>query len=121
MTSKPLVVEEAVIGELVKTNILLTILNNLIESSTIPTDKVELIELPMDSKLPTGLRFVDLSILSDMFSSFFLDIEDEIKDLEDLSKLNAETVNLSIAFLHYVRLTAPKTIVVSNENYGDQC
>ena len=42
--------------------------NNLLESSTISTDKVELIELPKDSILPTGFRFIDLFILSDIFS-----------------------------------------------------
>ena len=43
MTSKPLVVEEAVIEELVETNQLLTNVNKLIELSTISSDKVELI------------------------------------------------------------------------------
>ena len=33
------------------------------------------------------------------------------KDLQDLCKLDAETVNLSIAFILYLRLTASKTIV----------
>ena len=42
--------------------------NNLLESSTILTDKVELIELPKDSILPTGFRFIDLFILPDVFS-----------------------------------------------------
>ena len=68
MTSKPAVVEEATVEELVETNQLLTNVNNLLEHSTISTDKVELIELPKDSILPTRFRFIDLSILSDMFS-----------------------------------------------------
>ena len=49
MTSKPLVVEEAVIEELVETNQLLTNVNKLIELSTISSDKVELIEFRKDS------------------------------------------------------------------------
>ena len=68
MTSKPLVVEEVIIEELVETNQLLTNVNNLIEPSTISTDKVESIELLRDSVLPKGFRFIDSSILSDVFS-----------------------------------------------------
>lgn len=41
MTSKLLVVEEAIIEELVETNQLLTNVNKLIEPSIISTDKVE--------------------------------------------------------------------------------
>ena len=44
MTSWPLVVEEAIIEELVESNELLTNENNVIEPSTISTDKFELIE-----------------------------------------------------------------------------
>ena len=43
-------------------------MNNLLEPLIISTDKIELIELPKDSILPTGFRFIDLSILSDAFS-----------------------------------------------------
>ena len=68
MTSKPLVVEEAVIEELVETNQLLTNVNKLIEPSTISSNNVELIEFRKDSILPTGIRFFDLSILSDVFA-----------------------------------------------------
>ena len=68
MTSKSVLVEEATVEELVETNQLLTNVNNLLEHSTISTDKVELIELPKDSILPTRFRFIDLSILSDVFS-----------------------------------------------------
>ena len=63
MTSKPLVVEEAIIEELVENNQLLANVNNLIEPSKFSTDKVELTELPKKSILPSGL-----SILSDVFS-----------------------------------------------------
>ena len=68
MTSKPSVVEEANIEKLVEAKQHLTNVNNLIKPSTISTDKVELIELPKVSILPTGFRFIDLSILSDVFS-----------------------------------------------------
>ena len=67
MTSKPVVVEEANVEELVETNQLLTNVNNLIEPSIISAGRVELIELPKESILPTGFRFIDLSILSDCF------------------------------------------------------
>ena len=93
--------------------------NNLLESSTILTDKVELIELPKDSILPTGFRFIDLFILPDVFSWLacpnysttntlkLQDIEDKKKGLakQSLCKLNVETVNLSIAFILHLRLT----------------
>ena len=58
MTSKPVVVEEANVEELVETNELLTNENNLLKPLTTSTDKVELIELPKDSILPTRLRFI---------------------------------------------------------------
>ena len=64
MTSKPVVVEKAK----VKTDQLLTNVNKLSEPSTISKEKIELIELPKDSILPTGFRFIDLFILSPMFS-----------------------------------------------------
>ena len=67
MTSKPAVVEEANVEELAETNQLLTNVNNLIEPSIILTGRVELIELPKELILPTGFRFIDLSILSDVF------------------------------------------------------
>ena len=63
MASKPVVIEEV---HVVEANQLLKNANNLLEPSTISTDKVELIELPQDSKLPTGFGFIDLSILSDV-------------------------------------------------------
>ena len=44
MTSKPLAIEEVIIEELAKTNQLPRNMNNLIEPSTILTDKVELFE-----------------------------------------------------------------------------
>ena len=66
MTSKAVVVEEANVEKLVETNQFLAKANNLIETSTISTDKVELIELPKNSVLPTGFRFIDLSFLSDV-------------------------------------------------------
>ena len=90
MTSKPL---EAIIEELVETNQHLTNMNKLIKASTISSDKVELTELPKDSVLPTGFRFIDLSILSDVFSLLacpncsttntfkLIDIEDKKKGL----------------------------------------
>ena len=64
MTSKPVVVEKAK----VKTDQLLKNVNKLSEPSTISKEKIELIELPKDSILPTGFRFIDLFILSPMFS-----------------------------------------------------
>ena len=64
MASKPVVIEEV---HVVEANQLLKNANNLLEPSTISTDKVELIELPQDSKLLTGFRFIDLSILSDVW------------------------------------------------------
>ena len=68
MTPKPAVVQETNEEELVETNQLFTNVNNLLQPSTISTDKVELIELPKDSVLPTGLRSIDLSILPDVLS-----------------------------------------------------
>ena len=68
MTLEPVVVEEANIEELVQTNQLLTNVSNFLEPSIISTDKVELIELPKDSLLPTEFRFTNLFILSDVFS-----------------------------------------------------
>ena len=63
MTSRPLVKEEAILEELV---------DNRYEQFNRNFDNVnwqfELIELPNDSILPTGLRFIDLSILPDAFS-----------------------------------------------------
>ena len=67
MTSKPLVVEEVIMEELIETNQLLTNVNNLIEPSTISTEKVASIKLLKDAILPTGFRFIDLSIQSDVF------------------------------------------------------
>ena len=68
MTPKPAVVQETNEEELVETNQLFTNVNNLLQPSTISTDKVELIELPKDSVLPTGLRSIDLFILLDVLS-----------------------------------------------------
>ena len=96
-------------------------MNKLGENSTI--DKTELIELPKDSVLPTGFRFINLSILSDLFSlwrvqiarqqilSSFSALNTTKNDLQDLCKLNVEAVNLSIALTLHHRLTAPKTMV----------
>ena len=63
-----MVEEEGNVTELVETNQLLTNGNILLEPSRILIDKVELIELPNDSVLPTRFIFIDLSILSDVFS-----------------------------------------------------
>ena len=52
MTSRPILVEEAIIEKLVETNQLLTNANKLIEPSTTSTDKVEFIQLSKDSILP---------------------------------------------------------------------
>ena len=68
MTPKPAVVQETNEEELVETNQLFTNVNNLLQPSTISTDKAELIELPKDSVLPTGLRSIDLFILPDVLS-----------------------------------------------------
>ena len=68
MTSKPVVVEQANVEELVETNQLLTNVNNLLEPSTNQTNKAELIELPNNLVLPTAFRFIDLSILPNVFS-----------------------------------------------------
>ena len=121
MTSKSLVVQEAIIEELVENNQLLTKVNKLIEPSTILTDKVELIELPKDSVLTTGFRFTDLSILSDVFSLMacpiystaktllsFSTLKTRKKNLQDLCKLSVDTVNLSITFTIHLRLTTPQ-------------
>ena len=43
-------------------------MKELIEPSTISTDKVELIEVSKDSILPSEFRFSNLSILFDVFS-----------------------------------------------------
>ena len=93
ITSKPVVVEEANVEIFVETNQLLTNVNNLLEPSTISTDKFDLIELPKDSMLPTRFKFIDLLILSDVISLLacpnfltantlkLLDIEDKKKGL----------------------------------------
>ena len=88
--------------------------NNFLEPSTILTDKVELIELPNDSILPTGFRFVDLSILSDVFSllactNCSTTNTPKLQDAEDKKK--ALACELSIAFILHLKYTAPKTIV----------
>ena len=110
MTSKPLVVEEAVIEELVETNQLLTNVNKLIELSTISSDKVELIEFRKDSILLTGIRFFDLSILSDVFSLLtcpncsttntpkLLDIEDKNKGLEKFVQIKCTECGFKHSF-----------------------
>ena len=93
MTSRPILVEEAIIEKLVETNQLLTNVNKLIEPSTTSTDKVEFIQLPKDSILPKWFRFIDLFILPDVFSLLacqscsttntlkLLDIEDKKKQI----------------------------------------
>ena len=70
MTSWPLVVEEAIIEELVESNELLTNENNVIEPSTISTDKFELIELPKDSYPQDS----DLLIYSSCQICFFIGV-----------------------------------------------
>ena len=84
---------------------------------------VPLIELPKNSILPTGFRFICLLILSNVFSWLecpncwtantlqLLDIEDKEKWLSRLNKSNAQAINLSIAFILHFRLTATKSIV----------
>ena len=68
MTSKRFVVEETIIEKLLETNQLSTNVNNLLKTSTVSTNKVELTELPKDSILPTGFTIINLSFLSDVFS-----------------------------------------------------
>ena len=68
MTSKSVVVEEANVEALVETTQLLTNVDSLLKPSTISANKAELIELLKDSILPTGFRFIDLFILSDVLS-----------------------------------------------------
>ena len=93
MTSRPILVEEAIIEKLVETNQLQRNVNKLIEPSTTSTDKVEFIQLPKDSILPKWFRFIDLFILPDVFSLLarqscsttntlkLLDIEDKKKQI----------------------------------------
>ena len=64
MTPKSVVVEETNVEKLVETNQLLTNVNNFLKPSTISTDKVELIELPKDSILPTVFNFFFFYILT---------------------------------------------------------
>ena len=51
--------EEAIIEKLVESNQILTIVNKLIEPLTISTDNVKSIELPKESILLTGFKFID--------------------------------------------------------------
>ena len=79
-------------------------MNKLREPSTTSTNEVGLIELPKDSVLVTGFSFIDLSIMSDVFSLLafincsktntleLLDIEDKKKRLARFTQLNVETV-----------------------------
>ena len=67
MNSKPADLEEVNLEELAETNQLFTNVSNLLETSTISADKVELIKFPKDSILPTGFRFIYSSI-------FFIDL-----------------------------------------------
>lgn len=127
LTSKPLLEEEANLEEIVETNQLLTDVNNLIEPLTISADKVELNKLAKDWILPAGFRVIDLSILSDVLSLLvcpncstiteqqilwnFKTLKTRKKDLQYLCKSNVETMNSSIPFILYLRLTAANTIV----------
>ena len=91
MTPKPAVVQETNEEELVETNQLFTNVNNLLQPSTISTDKVELIELPKDSVLPTGLRSIDLFILPDVLSlltcpNYLKTNTLKLQDIEDKNK-----------------------------------
>ena len=91
MTSNPLVLEEANIEELV---------NNLIEPSTLSTDKVELLELPKDSVLPTGFRFIDLSIRSDVSSLLACPLK--LHDIEELATfIQIKCMDCKFKFLYF--------------------
>ena len=91
-------VEEANVEELVESNQLLTNENNLLEPLTVSPDEAELIELRKESILPRRFRFIDLSLLSDVFSLLacpncsttktFKTLKVRKKDLQDLCKLN---------------------------------
>ena len=95
-------------------------MNNLMKPSTMLSDKAELIELSKDSILHTGFKFIDLSILSNVFfygrvqvscqqtPLRFSTMKTKQKNLEDLCISNAETVNLSVAFILPFRLRAVK-------------
>ena len=78
---------------------------------------VPLIELPKNSILPTGFRFICLLILSNVFSWLeqipfsFSTLKTRKNDFQDLYKSNAQAINLSIAFILHFRLTATKSIV----------
>ena len=120
MTSKPVIVE-VIVEELVETNQLFTNVNNSLEPITKLTDEVEFIELPKDSVLPSGFRFTDLSILSDVFPLLacpncltantlkLQDIEDKKKGLSRFMQIKRKDC-ISIAFILLLRLTATKTI-----------
>ena len=120
MTSK-LVIVEVIVEELVETNQLFTNVNNSLEPITKLTDEVEFIELPKDSVLPSGFRFTDLSILSDVFPLLacpncltantlkLQDIEDKKKGLSRFMQIRRKDC-ISIAFILLLRLTATKTI-----------
>ena len=99
MASKPLVVQEAIVEELVKTNQRLT---NVISK---------------DSVLHTGVRFTNLSILSNVFSLLackncsttttlkLLDIEDKkSKEVQHLCKIKFRDCNFKHSFF-----TSPQT------------
>ena len=67
MTSERIVVEKPNVEDLLQTNQLLTNVNNLIEPTTISTGKAEF-NWASKRFRPTGFRFIDLSIQSDVFS-----------------------------------------------------
>ena len=94
----------------------MTNVNNLIEPSTISADKVKPIDLPKGSVLPTGFRFIDLVIRSDVFSLFACpncsatnalnvhDIEDEKKGFERFMQIKCR----GCEFKHYF-YTSPQS------------
>ena len=95
-------------------------MNNLIEPSTISANKVELTELAKDSVLPTGIRFNDLFILSDVFSLLscpiclitnilkLLDIEDKKKGLARFMQSKCRDCESKHSFNTAPQIDSPK-------------
>ena len=107
MASKPVVIEEAKPEELVEINRILTNVKNALEPWAISADKVELVELSKDSTLLTKFKFIDLSILSYVFSLLtcqncsalkFEDIEDKKKGLARFMQIKCRHCEINHRF-----------------------
>ena len=112
-------------------NQFLTNVNKLLERSTISTDKVQLTELPKESIVPTGFRFIDLSMLLDVFSLLacpncsttntlkLLDIEDKKKGLARVMQIKYKDCKFKHSFCTSPQIDSTKTIV-AEEKYRDR-